>query len=86
MQWHRYCASWNATALLIGQQVRAHRWKKENAMDWDLFLVTGALIGVFMLIALLGRIWKDQTPRTPKSEPKESHEFGAPSGEVDRVS
>ena len=55
-------------------------------MDWDLFLVTGALIGVFMLIALLGRIWKDQTPRTPKSETKESHEFAAPSGEVDRVS
>ena len=35
-------------------------------MDWDLLLVTGALIGVFMLIALLGRIWRDQTPHTPK--------------------
>ena len=27
-------------------------------MDWDMLLVTGALIGVFMLIALLGRIIK----------------------------
>ena len=54
-------------------------------MDWDLFLVTGALIGVFMLVALLGRIWQDQTPRTPKSGTKESHEFAAPSGEADIV-
>jgi hypothetical protein len=54
-------------------------------MDWDLLLVTGALIGVLMLIALLGRIWRDQTPRTPKSGTKESHEFAAAPGEVDRV-
>ena len=64
---------------------RTSCWKKENAMDWDLLLVTGALIGVFMLIALLGRIWRDQTPHTPKSETKESHEFAAASCEAEKV-
>jgi hypothetical protein len=54
-------------------------------MDWDLLLVTGALIGVLMLIALLGRIWRDQTPRRPERETNGSHEFAASSGEVDRV-
>jgi len=54
-------------------------------MDWDLLLVTGALIGVFMLIALLGRIWRDQTPLTPKSGTKESHEFAAASCEAEKV-
>ena len=81
--WYRYCALTASNELL--RSTPAHRWKKEIEMDWDLLLVTGALIGVFMLIALLGRIWRDQTPSTPKSGTKESHEFAAASGEVDRV-
>ena len=54
-------------------------------MDWDLLLVTGALIGVIMLIALLGRIWQDQTPRTPEDEAEKSFEFAAPSVKLEKV-
>jgi hypothetical protein len=54
-------------------------------MDWDMLLVAGALIGVLMLVALLGRIWRDPTLPMPVSGTKASHEFAAPAGEVDRV-
>ncbi len=54
-------------------------------MDWDMFLLAGALIGLLMLITLLGRIWRDHTPRRPESGTKQSHEFAAAAGEIDRV-
>ena len=54
-------------------------------MDWDMVIVTGALLGVIMLVAILGLIWRDKAPNTLESVSKGSHEFAAPSGELDKV-
>ncbi len=54
-------------------------------MDWDLLLVTGALIGVIMLIALLGRIWQDQTPCRPSDGPPEKRPVSVSPGKLDKV-
>ena len=45
---------------------RAHRWKKENAMTWDMVLATVTLITVLLsiiLLVLISRIWQGETPR-----------------------
>ena len=54
-------------------------------MDWDMLLVTGALIGVFMLMALLGRIWQDQTPRRPSDASPEKRTASVAPGELEKV-
>ena len=54
-------------------------------MDWDMLLVTGALVGVLMLIGMLGRIWRDQTPRTLSDAPPERCAVSGSRVDLDKV-
>lgn len=54
-------------------------------MDWDMVIITGVLLGVLMLVAILGLIWQDRASNTLESVSKGSHEFAAPSDELDKV-
>ncbi len=37
-------------------------------MVWDISLITAALLGVFLLLAILTRIWRDQTMENQKAD------------------
>ncbi len=54
-------------------------------MDWDMLIVTGALFRVLMLIAILGRIWQDQTRRRPSDASPEKRVVPIPPVELDKV-
>jgi hypothetical protein len=41
---------------------RAHRWESDSFARFDMVGVVLLLLGVFLLLAVVGRIWIDRTP------------------------
>ena len=37
-----------------------------------MLILTGVLVGTLMLVAAVGRIWRDQSPRMPKGDEKDA--------------
>ena len=42
-----------------------HRWETGAIM----LILTGAVLGTLILVAAVGRIWRDRTPREPEDKP-----------------
>ena len=58
-------------------------------MTWDLVLVTVTLTTALLLIillALVSRIWKDQTPRKPETDSRHTQALAGRPSKIDKVS
>lgn len=57
-------------------------------MTWDMVLVTVTLVTVFLsiiLLAILARIWQDETPSKPGTDSRHALAVASRSAEIDRV-
>lgn len=57
-------------------------------MTWDMFMVTVALVMVLLfviILALLSRIWEDQSPRPKFGDRKTSSAEGSPAVEIKKA-
>jgi hypothetical protein len=58
-------------------------------MTWDMVLVTVALVTVLLfiiLLAIVARIWQDETPRKPAADSRPARTLASRPPELDKVS
>lgn len=54
-------------------------------MDWEMLIVTGALLGMLMLFAILSMIWREKSLHASEAADKNSRKLTSKSIEFEKV-